>query len=181
MLGDDLAKGLCVTAIATEGLHEQRNASLVLHNEVKHHLVEVWAMIAAVAPGNVNHLRVRLLSTVVAAIDMETGAIEMGKHRGKPEAWRRRGRNKTVECRDAIVIEHIQGAAQRVLMEMLGRDPRGNEALRRFILKKPRDEVQLLIHKAQPIKDHRFDRVAPSNNAGFWIVLHGPVQYVPNA
>jgi hypothetical protein len=49
------------------------------------------------------------------------------------------------------------------------------------MLKKPRDEGELLIHKAQPIKDHRFDHVAHSHNAGFWIVLHGPVQYVANA
>ena len=180
-LGDDLANGLWVTAMATEGLHEQRHASLVLHHEVTPHLVEVWAMIAAVAPGQVNHRRVRLLSTVVAAIDRETGALEMGTHRGKPEAWRRRGRQKTVECRDAIVIEHLQGAAQRVILEMLGRDPRGDEARRRFMLQKPRDEVPWLMHTAQPIQDHRFDRVAHSHHAGCWIVLQGPVPSVAKA
>ena len=112
---------------------------------------------------------------------MEAGAIEMGKGRRKPEALRCRGGNETVEFRDAIGIEHIQGTSQRVIMEMLGLDPGGDEALRRFILKKHRDEVELLVHKAEPMEDHRFDGAAHGDDAGLRCVLHGPVQYVTNA
>jgi hypothetical protein len=72
-------------------------------------LVEVWTMIAAVATRDVNHLCIRLLSTVVAAIDMKTGAIEMGKGRRQPKALCRRGGNETVECRDPVVIEQSKG------------------------------------------------------------------------
>ena len=40
---DDLAKVVCVTAIATEGFHQHRNAGLVLDNQVEHDLVEIRA------------------------------------------------------------------------------------------------------------------------------------------
>ena len=178
VLGDDLAKGLPVAAMATEGAHQQGNPRLVLDNEVQHDLVEVWAMITAVATRDVHHLGLRLLSTVVAAIDVEAGAIEMGKSWCQPEALRRRRRNETGEFRDTIIIEQLQGASQRVIMEMLGLDPRGDEALRRFILKKPGHERELLVHKAEPIEDHRFDGAAYGDNAGLWRVLHRPVEYV---
>src|SRR5512132_773706 len=180
VLGDDLTKVLHVTAIAAEGLHEQRNTSLVLHNEVQHDLVEVWTMIAAVATRDVNHLCIRLLSTVVAAIDMETGAIEMGKGRCQPEALCGRGGNETVEFRDPIVIEPIQGASQRVIMKMLGINPRGDETLRRFVLKKHGHEIELLVHKTEPIEDHRFDSAAHGDNAGLRRVLQHLVEYVAN-
>ena len=86
----DLAEVVHITAIATEGLHQHRNASLVFDNQVQHHLVEVRPMIPTVAPGDVNDLLLGLLVTVVAAIDMKTGAIEMGKAWGQgPGAGRR--------------------------------------------------------------------------------------------
>jgi hypothetical protein len=138
-------------------------------------------MIAAVAPGQVHHLRIRGLSPVGAAIDMDTVAIATGQRRGQPEAWRRRGRNTTVEGRNAIVIAHLPGAAQRVIMARLGRDPGGGEALRRFLRHKPRDEGPVLLHHAQPMKAHRFDRVAHRNPAGCWMVLHGPLPHVATA
>ena len=77
VLGADLTKGLHVAAMAIEGLHEQGEIRVVLHNEVKHHLVEVWAMIAAVTTRAVHHCCSRLLSPLVAAIDLEAGPIEM--------------------------------------------------------------------------------------------------------
>jgi len=38
-------------------------------------------MISVVAPRDVNDMRVGLLSTIVAAIDVETGAVQMRKPR----------------------------------------------------------------------------------------------------
>src|SRR4030095_6881632 len=137
-------------------------------------------MITAVASGNVNDVCVRLLGTVVAAIDMEAGAIEMGKGRREPEALSGRGGNETVEFRDASVIEGIQGAAQRIIMEMLGFDSRGDEALRGFILKEHRHKIELVVHKAQPIEDHRFDSVAHGDKPGLWVLLCRPIKHVAN-
>jgi hypothetical protein len=58
---------------------------------------------------------------------MEARAIEMGKGRRQPEAWRRRGGDETVEFRDAIGLEQIQGASQRAIRELLRGDTGGEE------------------------------------------------------
>ena len=84
MLADDLTEVCRITAVATEGLHQDGNASLVLDNEIEHDLVEIRAMVPAVALGDVDDLLVGRLRAVITAIDMETGTIEMGKGRREP-------------------------------------------------------------------------------------------------
>jgi len=66
-------------------------------------------------------------------------------------------------------------------MEMLRLDPGGNEALRRCILKKHRHELELLVHKAEPIEDHRFAGAADGDNTRLGRVLYRPVKHVTNA
>jgi hypothetical protein len=83
MVCDDLAKVVRVTTIPTEGLHQHGNAGVVFDYQVEHHLVEVRSLIPTVAAGDVNDVLLWLLGTVVAAIDMKTGAIEMRKAGGK--------------------------------------------------------------------------------------------------
>ena len=46
------------------------------------------------------------------------------------------------------------------------------------MLKKHGHEIELLVHKAEPIEDHRFDGAASGDNAGLWRVLHRPVEDV---
>ena len=84
VLADDLTDVCRITAVATEGLHQEGNARLGLDNEVEHDLVEVRAMIPAVALGDVDDLLIGRRRAVRAAIDMETGTIEMGKGRREP-------------------------------------------------------------------------------------------------
>jgi hypothetical protein len=160
VLGDDLPKVTRITGIATEGLHQHGNPRLVFHNQVEHHVVEVGPMIAAVASRDMNDLFIRLLAPVVAPIDMEAGAIEMGQGRCQPEALSGRDRNETVEVCHASRIERVQGASQRIIMERAGFDSGGDEALCGFVLKEHRHKIELLVHKAQPIEDHRFDSMA---------------------
>jgi hypothetical protein len=65
-------------------------------------------------------------------------------------------------------------------MKMLGINPGGDETLRRFVLKKHGHEIELLVHKAAPLEDHRFDGAAHGDNAGLRRVLQHPVEYVAN-
>ena len=81
VLADDLAEVCRITAVATEGLPEHGDAGLVLHNEVEHDLVQVRAMIPAVASRDVDDLFVGRRRAVITAIDMKTGTIEMSKGR----------------------------------------------------------------------------------------------------
>jgi hypothetical protein len=181
VLGDDLPKVTRITGIATEGLHQHGNPRLVFHNQVEHHVVEVGPMIAAVASRDMNDLFIRLLATVVAPIDMEAGAIQMGQGRCQPEALSGRDRNETVEVCHASRIERVQGASQRIIMEMPGFDSGGDAALCGFVLKEHRHQVELLVHKAQPIEDHRFDGMTHSDKPGLWGLLQHPVEHIANA
>jgi len=117
-VGDDLTEVLRVTAMATEGLHQHGDTGLVCDDQIQHHLVEVRALIPTVAAGDVHDVLLRRLVTVIPAIDMEAGAIEMGARWGKPQALGGRSCNEAVECRYPISLERLQGTAQRVIVEM---------------------------------------------------------------
>lgn len=127
MLADDLANVSRITTVATKRSHQHGNAGLVLDHQVEPHLVQVGSMISAVTAGNGHDLCLGRLVAMVAAIDMDAGAIQMGEAGAKPSAPRRRGCKKTVECRDAIGIERIQSPAQRVIMQMPGFDAGGQK------------------------------------------------------
>jgi hypothetical protein len=180
-LRNALAQVLAIAPIATERFHEEGHTRLVLPNEVKHDVIEVRAMLATVASRDVHPPCLRFLSTVGTPIDMEAGAIEMRAGRRKSEAWRRRRGDETVEFRNAIVLERIQRASQRVIMEMLGVDPRGNEARRGFVLNKHGHAIELVMHKAQPLADHGFDGAAPGDKPGLGGLLRRAVKDVANA
>jgi hypothetical protein len=69
------------------------------------------------------------------------GGDPTGRHQtvpmwGLPQAFGGGDRNEAVEFRNAIVIERVQGTPQRIIIEMLGFDLRGDEPVRRFVLKK---------------------------------------------
>ena len=54
-----------ISGVATEWPHQCWNPGLVLHHQVEHRLIEVGPMIVTLASRHVNHVRVRLLSTVI--------------------------------------------------------------------------------------------------------------------
>ena len=176
--GDDLATVLHVAAMAAEGGQAEGPTRLVRPHEVTPDGGEVWTMLAAVATRAGHPLGIRRRRTVVAAIARETGAIERGQGRGQPQAWRRRGGHETVECRDPIGIEQIQGASPRVILERRGIAPGGDETRRRLVLKKQGHEIAWLVHTAEPLEDHRVDGAPPGDHAGRWRVLPRSVEDV---
>ena len=74
---------------------------MVFDKQVEPHLVQVWPLIPTVAAGDVHERRLGLLVTLVAAIDMKTRALEMGKARRKAQALGSGSGNEAVELRDA--------------------------------------------------------------------------------
>jgi hypothetical protein len=119
-LTDHLTTLLRITAVATERLHEHGHARLVRHHEFPHHLVKVWSMIAAVAPGDVHDLCVRGLIAGVVPIDLHTGAIERGQARCTSSALGSGSGHAAVERRDARRIEGISGPTEGVVVERRG-------------------------------------------------------------
>ena len=175
MVSDELAEVLRITAIATERLHQHRNTGLVFNNQVEHHLVEVRSLIPTIAAGDVNDVLIGLLITVVAAIDMKARAIEVGKAGRQSQALGRSRGNEAVECRHPIGVERIQSTAERVIIEMARLNAWGNEARDGLIVEKMGHEVELLIEKAQAVKDHGFDRMTYSHNPHFRVLLGGSI------
>src|SRR5262245_63904489 len=109
MIGEDLAEVARVTTIPAAGLPQPRKARLGVDTQVQHHWVAVWPLIPTGATGDVNNRRLGLFLTVVAAIDMKTGASEMGKARRQAEALGRGRGNAAVEFCHASRLEGISG------------------------------------------------------------------------
>jgi hypothetical protein len=120
MGANGLAKGLGITAIATERLHQDRKACLMLHHQLPHDLVQVRPMIPAVPPGDVHHLCFGLFVAVVASIDMKARAIPMAKAGRQPQALSSGRGYQAVEFSPPRGIEGLQGSTEGLIVELLG-------------------------------------------------------------
>jgi hypothetical protein len=143
----------------------------MLHDQFQHDLVEVGAMIPTRAWRDVHDLFVRRLIAVIPAIDMETRRIEMAERGRQPQAPGRRGGNEAVECRHPRLVQCIESAPERVIIEMAGLNTWGNEAREGFILEKMGDEVELLVDKTEAVEHHSFDCMASRHNAHGRVLL----------
>jgi hypothetical protein len=112
MVLDHLAELGRLTAMATQRLHQEWNASLVLDEQRQHALSEIGPMIPAGAPCDVHHLGVRGLIAVLAPIHMKTGTVEVGKAGRQAQTLGGGHRDETVECRHPVVIEGIAGTTE---------------------------------------------------------------------
>ena len=99
MGANHLAKVVGITAVATEWFHQHGDTRLMLHNQRSHDLVEVRAMIPAIAAGDVHDLFHGLFVAIVAPIDMKARALEMGKTGRKAQGLGSRRGQQAVECR----------------------------------------------------------------------------------
>jgi hypothetical protein len=129
----------------------------------------------------VNDLVVRGFGTIGAASHMEARGVKRGKASCEGQTLSGLSRNERVEGRDTIPIKGLQGASEHVIIEMGCCNARSHEPLGRFVVKKARDQVALLIDKAQPIADHRFDGLAKSNGALGGILDNGVVHNCPES
>ena len=126
-------------------------------------------------------LRVGVLFAVIAAIDVEAGRVEMGKARRQSEALGSRRRNETVEFCHAIGIEGIQGATERIIVELFGGNTGRNESGGGLILKEPGDEVERVIEKSQAIEHHGFDGFPHGEVSHFRVLVGRSIEDVANA
>ena len=180
MLMDNVAKLFPITAIATERLHQHGNPRLVFNDQLQHDLVEIRAMISAIALGDVHDVLRGLIVAVIATIDMETGAIEMRKARRQAQALSGCGSKEAVEFRHPIVVERIQSPTEGVIVELCRSHTRRNEPIGGFILEEPGDEVEGLIDKSQPIEHHRFDGLTHREVPQFRVLLGRLIEDIAN-
>ena len=162
---DDLAERLAIMTLATQGLHQHRDTSVVLHHSRQHHVVEVRAMAPTLALGDVYDLVVRRLRAVRAAVDMKTCRIEMAERARQPQPRGRCGGNEAGECRRPKVVEGIEDTPEGVIMERAGLNAWGNETRDGLMLEKMGDEGELVGEKAQTVEHHGSARMASGHNA----------------
>jgi len=167
---DDLPKLWHITAMATEGWHQDRHASLVLDHELQHHVIQVRPMISAVAAGEVHHLRLGLLLTVITAVDVNARALERHTGRGSSPTFGRGGGHEAVECRHPIVIEGVHGPTERIIMALGGDHAGRHEAGGGLMLEAPGDEVERLMDTSQAIAHQGFARFPDGEVAQFRVL-----------
>jgi len=181
VLLDDLATLMRLIPVAMERLPQHRNPRLVLDNSLQHDLVQSRPLIPTRASGHVHDLCVGRLIAVIAAIHMETRALEMGKGGSEAETLSRCGRNETREFRDPIVIEGIQRSAQGIIVEP-GWNHSGRNAPGGWrILEKPGDQGEGVIDKAQAVQHHGFDGFTGRHVTPCRVLLGGLINDVADA
>jgi hypothetical protein len=109
-----------ITAIATERWQQNGDTRVMLHHPFPQDLVQVRPLISAIPPGDGHDLCLRFFITVIAPIDRNAGALEMGKAGCKAQTFGRVSGDETVECGHARGIEGVQGATEGVIMELFG-------------------------------------------------------------
>jgi hypothetical protein len=161
---DDLPAPFAIPTIATQGLPQQRETGLMLHEHCQHHVGEVGAMLPTSALGEGHDRCVRRRRAVIAAIDRETRRLERAERGRQPQTRGGRGGNEAVECRPPKIVEGIEGAPAGVIMEMAGLNAWGKEARERLGLEQMGDEVERLVEQAETVEPHGFDRMAGGHN-----------------
>lgn len=181
VLADDLAKGGPITAMATARLHQHGNARSVFNDQLQDDLVEVRAMIATLALGDVHNLFLGLLVAVGATIDMKARRIEV--HRGWTQAQTLGGahRPETVEFRHPLGIEGIQGPTEGIIIELCGGDAGRNESRGWLMVEEPGDQGERVMDKPQTIEHHRFHGFTHCEVPHFRVLVGGLVEDVANA
>jgi hypothetical protein len=152
-----LAALLRLTAITTARRPQHGETGVGLDHQLQPPLVQVGPMIPAIALGEVQNPRLGLLVAVRAPVDMDTGAIEMGKARREASALSGCGRTEAVECCHPGVGEGLQGPTAGVIVERFRSHTRRNAARGGCILTEPGDEGEGVMDKPHTIAPHRFD------------------------
>jgi hypothetical protein len=147
-LAHDLPDTARVPGIAAKRLQQQRDARLLLHPQGQHDWVEVRAMIPAIAAGEGHAVGVRRRPTLIAASDMQAGAIELDNRRGPPQTSGRRGGNEPRERCHPRRRQGLQGAPASLIMEVGGGALWRQQPVSGFVVKNHRDHGELLVHNA---------------------------------
>ncbi len=178
---DHLAELAWITAMATEGLPQQGNARLVCDNQRQHDLLEVRAMIAPLALGDVHDRSRRLLITGVAPIDMKARTVEMGKTgcQGQPLGGGRR--DQAVAFRHSVRLEGRQGSSQGIIIALCRAHAGRHQPSGGLMVEQTGDQIQGVVDKPQPLEDHRFDGLPDGEVPHCWVLLRCLIQNVTNA
>jgi hypothetical protein len=142
---DHRANRVSIAAMATERWPEHGHTGLVRDHQLQHDVVQVGTMIAAIAPGDRDHLLVRLLGAVKMAIHMATGAIEMGQAGRKAQTPGRSRSHEAVKFGHALGIKGIQGPTEGIIVELFGSHAGRNQSEGRLLLEKPGDAGERLL------------------------------------
>jgi hypothetical protein len=179
---DDWAARWRLTAMAAQRFHAPGTPGLRLDQQGSHHVMEVGPRIPTLAARAGHDRCVGGMLAVVAALAMQTGAIERRNARGKAPPLGRRGRHAPVACGAALRLARLSSPAEGLIIAMLGFDPPGcQESRSRLVLEQPGPQLAWLVHNAEAVEDHRCDGIARGHEARVWMVSGGAVHDLTHA
>jgi hypothetical protein len=179
--GDELATVLHIPTMPPEGLHEPGDARVLFDQHVPQHGVAGRSLLPTGAPGEVHDVRIRRRVTLVAPLDMTTGASEMHQA-GRHASGLRRGRgHEAVAFGHPLGIEGIHGPTPGVIVEWLGSHAGRDEAGGRLLLEEARHELERWGDTPQPLAHHRVDGVTHREVSHVWVVWRGVVEDLATA
>jgi hypothetical protein len=114
-------------------------------------------MIPALPSGDGHDLCLGCLVAVVAPIDMNARRVEMDNAGGKTQALGSGCRQQAVAFGDPIGLEHLQGPAEGIIMELLRGHAGRQEWGGRLLVQDSGDQVERVIDTSQAIEHHGFD------------------------
>ena len=104
---DHVPKRFPLAAMAAERLHQHGNACVVLDHQRQHDLVEVRALVATRALGDVHNWFCGRLVAVRATLDMHARRVEVRSGGRQAQPRGSADRHETIECRYPLGIEGI--------------------------------------------------------------------------
>ena len=154
---DRIAETDLIAAVAVERVHQQGNSGLPFHDQLQHHLIQIRAVVTAVAAGDLHHAVFRLGFTVVLAVSVKTGGIQMAEATDQTQPLDRLDGQHRIQFIHAVLVQLIQMPAQHIVVEVLRLNPWAQQPVQRFALEEVRGQIQGPIHKTQAIQDHGLD------------------------
>jgi hypothetical protein len=142
----------------------------MLHHQVQQDVVELRAMIPAIAAGEVHAVGVRLRPTIGAAIDLKAGAFEMAKRRGPPQPSGRSGGQEPRERCHPIRSQCLQGAPESLIMAGVGVARWRQPPVSGVVVKNHRAHVEVVVHNASAMEDHGLDGVPDRHTSPLGVV-----------
>ena len=115
-------------------------------------------MVAAIAPYQLQLTELLAIGLVIGAIDVEAGDIEVYCSTFEPQSFNDLLRHHLIKRADIGLKEGIKAAAEHIIIEVIGTDPRANQAFYRLVGKELREHVQGRTMKAKTVQYHRHQR-----------------------
>lgn len=141
-----LAKGAVIVAVATERLQVHRQAGLILTDQLQDHLIELWPMVTAVSPHQLQPAGLFAIGAVIGAIDVKAGDIKMHRRGLEPQLGDHLLGHHLIKRRHIGRKQRIQTAPEHIIIKVIGAEPGADQSLDRLVGEELREHAEVLAY-----------------------------------